>query len=450
MRSGLIFFVFVFLVVAGLGQRAPDIAVGTSAAEVVKVYGWPKGKSVTEDRESWLYDRFQVLFQHGKVVSVSYIASTAPEPFLLGAGKTVGAESKPAISAPTGSTAQTPAAVKATTPATRSVTTSSRPARHAPESDYLVVPTKTKSAEPTRSASSSVVWLVSGFSAVGVLVGLLILSINRREAAKKLADDLLQQKRREVFQKPKTWEEEVAEKLNRANGAEKSGGGGKSAEARGADAARGDWDDVARRHAGGTPAVPGIDPARGDLSLELLRKLEWKRFELIVALYYRATGVDAECTCSGPDGGVDVKLRRQTGAAAYCYIQCKAWGSEKVKLTTMREFLGVMASDKVAEGIFITTSDFRPEAREFAERNGITPLTACDFIANFKRLPLEARTRILAEVTQGDYTTPSCPACTAKMVWKPQQSFWSCPQFPRCRSQPIHPRADRTRSVNAA
>ena len=65
------------------GQMAPDIARGTPSDEVVRIYGWPKGKSVTNGRESWLYDRFQVLFQNGTVVSVTYIAPSAPEPVTL-------------------------------------------------------------------------------------------------------------------------------------------------------------------------------------------------------------------------------------------------------------------------------------------------------------------------------------------------------------------------------
>jgi hypothetical protein len=94
-----------------------------------------------------------------------------------------------------------------------------------------------------------------------------------------------------------------------------------------------------------------------------------------------------------------VKLARPGEERPYCYIQCKAWGSEKVKLATMREFLGVMAADKISEGIFITTSDFRPEARAFAEANGIAALTAADFINRFNELELASRRTILADVT---------------------------------------------------
>ncbi len=185
-----------------------------------------------------------------------------------------------------------------------------------------------------------------------------------------------------------------------------------------------------RLRCGRAPAVPGDRPVIDELTVTLLRTLEWKRFELVVSLYYAETGVSAECTCTGADGGVDVKLFRPREERPYCYIQCKAWDSEKVKLTTMREFLGVMAADKISEGIFITTSDFWPEARAFADANGITALTASDFIRSFATLPVATRTKILGEVTAGDYTTPSCPKCDRKAVQRERRrdgvKFWAC------------------------
>src|SRR5690242_10869161 len=78
---------FGLLALIAHAQMAPEIAKGTSAEDVIKTYGWPKGKSVAEGRESWLYDRFQVMFQQGKVVSVSYIATTTPDPFQLAPAK---------------------------------------------------------------------------------------------------------------------------------------------------------------------------------------------------------------------------------------------------------------------------------------------------------------------------------------------------------------------------
>ena len=48
------------------------------------------------------------------------------------------------------------------------------------------------------------------------------------------------------------------------------------------------------------------------LSLDLLREIEWHRFEQVCAAYWRETGMVATITPFGADGGVDVELRRLT------------------------------------------------------------------------------------------------------------------------------------------
>ena len=45
-------FVLGLLALTATAQMAPDIARGTPAEEVVRLYGWPKGKSVSGARES--------------------------------------------------------------------------------------------------------------------------------------------------------------------------------------------------------------------------------------------------------------------------------------------------------------------------------------------------------------------------------------------------------------
>jgi restriction system protein len=411
MRRVIVSILFGLLALNAFGQIAPDIAKGTPAEEVIRLHGWPKGKSVTNGRESWLYDRFQVLFQQGKVVSVSYIAVTEAEPFKLAPSATV---------PDPGTLKQAPSATAVPTPASpRPSTPSPRRTRSVPDADFMVAPKKAERQEPASPTGLSTIWIVSGLSAVGLLLGLLILSVNRRDAAKRLSDDVLEQKGREPF-RPRKWEDEVAERLRRANDS-KTPPIIKTAPASGPPA---DTSTTAERHAPGTPEIAG------ELTLELLRSLEWKRFEQIVALYYGETGVSAKCTCNGPDGGVDVKLHRNGEERPYCYIQCKAWGAEKVPITKMREFLGVMANDRISEGIFVTTSDFWPDARAFAEANGIAALTANDFLCSFAALPATARRRIIGEVTSGDYTTPSCPKCDIKAMSRERKrdgvKFWSC------------------------
>lgn len=223
---------------------------------------------------------------------------------------------------------------------------------------------------------------------------------------------------------PKTWQEAVAEKLARSGHAPNDG--------------RQQRRDVEPGRPAGMVEVP--KPKFTELTLELLRQLEWKRLELFMTRYFTATGVRAEMTCMGADGGVDIHLYQPGAERAYACVQCKAWASDLVGVALVRELRGVMAAQKIDQGVFVTTSDFTTEARAFADANAITALNASNLVERFAVLPESARVDILREVTAGDFTTPSCPACETKMVWKETAKFWACPKYPRCRSKPIYAR----------
>jgi len=180
-----------------------------------------------------------------------------------------------------------------------------------------------------------------------------------------------------------------------------------------------------------------------ELSHPVLDQLEWKRFELVVQRYYAATGLHSEFTKSGADGGVDICLYRSGEKRPSSYVQCKAWGPRKIDVSTVRELRGVMASEGVAGGVLATTGEFTADAGLFCSKNSIVPLTGQAFVAKFNELPASERRRILAEVLDGDYTTPSCPQCERKMVLRENGGFWSCATFRRCGSKPIHARKAR-------
>ena len=179
------------------------------------------------------------------------------------------------------------------------------------------------------------------------------------------------------------------------------------------------------------------------LDAELIRALEWKRFELLVTRYLATTGVQAALTGPGADGGVDVVLTRSGESRPFGYVQCKAWGSERIGVSLIRELIGVMAADKISEGVFVTTSDFTPDAKAFAAANGVVLITTEDLVLRLGQLTEPVRRGILSEVTEGDYMTPSCPACERKMVWREKPAFWGCPKYSSCRSSPIYPRGKR-------
>lgn len=95
-----------------------------------------------------------------------------------------------------------------------------------------------------------------------------------------------------------------------------------------------------------------------------------------------------------------------------------------------------MAHERVAKGIFIASHDFTAEAIQFARGNPIDLVSGQKLLDMIWHLPVDARDRLLAIATEGDYTTPTCPSCGVKMVWRNvQRGFWGCRNFPRCQQK---------------
>jgi restriction system protein len=173
-------------------------------------------------------------------------------------------------------------------------------------------------------------------------------------------------------------------------------------------------------------------------SLELLKALEWKRLEQLSAVYFRTLGFRVDEAAHGPDGGVDLRLFERYGKRPGVLVQCKAWNSWNVGVKEIRELFGVMAAEEVGEGIFITTSTFTDEARQFARGKNIALVDGEDLLKKIHDLPSEDQLHIRGLVTEGNFTTPTCPSCGIKMVRRTSkamgQPFWGCLRYPRCRT----------------
>lgn len=179
-------------------------------------------------------------------------------------------------------------------------------------------------------------------------------------------------------------------------------------------------------------------------TLEALRELEWKRFELVCARYYELAGFRTETLRCGPDGGIDIRLFRADQDRPLALVQCKAWNSGRVGVAPVRELLGVMTSEKIGRGIFATTSTFTDDARRFADGNPIQLLDGPGLIERIGGLPDAARHSLLRFAFEGDYATPTCPSCGVKTVSVQggKGAFWGCPHYPRCKTRfPLRKRA---------
>jgi len=185
-----------------------------------------------------------------------------------------------------------------------------------------------------------------------------------------------------------------------------------------------------------TTAKPEI--ASDHWSADLLDALEWKRFEIVCAKYFEMRGFTSRTNLCGADGGIDIQLFTDGSVRPESVVQCKAW-ARKVRLEPVRGLLGSMTAVGVKNGVFMTTGDYTRDARDFAEKNGISLIDGKELLAKIGALAPEQQAELLAVATEGDYLTPTCASCGIKMTLrtnsKDQSQFWGCLNYPRCTSR---------------
>ena len=191
------------------------------------------------------------------------------------------------------------------------------------------------------------------------------------------------------------------------------------------------------------PTLSSKEPAprqEQQWSAAVLFAIEWRRFEALCEAFYAQAGFTTRSQSHGPDGGVDIWLQSKHIVAPRI-VQCKHWRNRQVALKDMREFLGVMASHKLQNGTFVTSSTFTREALAFAEANGIQ---AQDGAALLKLIHLrtpEQQAALLAVAYEGEYWRPTCASCGTKMMERPSKgnrgAFWGCNNYRRCGAKPI-------------
>jgi Holliday junction resolvasome RuvABC ATP-dependent DNA helicase subunit len=122
-------------------------------------------------------------------------------------------------------------------------------------------------------------------------------------------------------------------------------------------------------------AAYGI-PVRSDVSHNgngSITNLSGIEFESLISSLLTRMGFTTEMTRTTGDGGIDIiaVLDKPIVGGRYLF-QCKRFAPENlVGAPMVRDFYGAVTADRAVKGIFVTTSDFTVQAREFAERAGV-------------------------------------------------------------------------------
>lgn len=178
--------------------------------------------------------------------------------------------------------------------------------------------------------------------------------------------------------------------------------------------------------------------------LSTIRSLSWSEFELMVGELFRRQGYAVEERGgSGPDGGVDLVLRKD---GQKTIVQCKHWKAQQIGVTVVRELLGVMVDTQANNGILVSSGRFTNEALEFARGK---PIELMDGETLKYLVPAARKATENLDVTERDlYPTwketsgnpGPCPECGSEMVRRVAKrgmnagnAFWGCSLYPKCR-----------------
>lgn len=182
------------------------------------------------------------------------------------------------------------------------------------------------------------------------------------------------------------------------------------------------------------------DTVKSRSDVASLNEMTWEDFETVVGEHYRRNGFKVSREGgSGPDGGVDLMLRR--GNEKYL-VQCKQWKAYKVGVQPVREFYGVMAATGAAGGYFVTSGVYTDDAKAFVQGlnlelvDGKKLKAMIAAVGRIESLPfVEER----PSVSPSHSMSPSCPKCGAEMKVRVARQginagkeFWGCSTFPGC------------------
>ena len=172
-------------------------------------------------------------------------------------------------------------------------------------------------------------------------------------------------------------------------------------------------------------------------TLELLRHLEWRRFEELCTAYFETLGFTASVTRSRSDGGADIALHVEGAGAPTVLARCKAWNPYPIGIKTLQELAAAMAQAGVGEAAFVTSGRFTEEAKAFAAKQKIDLISGTRLLDEFSALAPEKTLALLKLATKGDFLTPTCPCCSIKMTSRKStgegRAFWGCENYPRCK-----------------
>ena len=172
-------------------------------------------------------------------------------------------------------------------------------------------------------------------------------------------------------------------------------------------------------------------------SPDLLKQLEWRRFEELCVAYYQALGYNTTIEGMGADGGVDIMLNKPPFDDAPSVARCKSWDAYRVGIKAVKDLRASATAAKIADAVLLTSGRFTQEALDLAGKEKIEMIDGKGLLDKIAALPPEKSQALLKFATTGDFLTPTCPRCSVKMISRQStrggRKFWGCKNYPQCK-----------------
>lgn len=165
-----------------------------------------------------------------------------------------------------------------------------------------------------------------------------------------------------------------------------------------------------------------------------VRRLDWFRFEKLIALLFDTEGFVVQCYGgANADGGVD--LTASKGGVTFG-IQCEHWKSQRVGIKEVRAFSTALHERNLHHGFLVALEGHTHAAATFARRNNIELITEASLRNNLE----EVRWRLNpAFIELMNDERKICPKCESEMLLRTTtegahagRQVWGCSKFPRC------------------
>ena len=188
-----------------------------------------------------------------------------------------------------------------------------------------------------------------------------------------------------------------------------------------------------------------------DPTASALNQMNWREFELVVGEAFRQRGYTVnERGGGGPDGGVDLVLRKGSEASV---VQCKQYRATQVGVAVVRELFGAMTAEGASGGMVVSLGSFTRDAQAFVSGRNIRLVTGGELrklLHEGARAKGVLRTDPTSPAAAGAFASPiapasttsapACPRCAEQMTLRVARagtnvgkSFWGCVKFPDCR-----------------